>query len=306
MSVTSYNEMEGSRKATQTADAITATRLYKVITNSMATSEYDVLTYTDTPSVGDVYGANALMRVQSVDATQVTGEPLHWTVTVVFSTSVPEDKDEVDPDPTRRPPEVSINQIKSTEPVLTVPDYFDISADVDIVLQNSAGVSYDPPIEREITDMAISVVQNYADFHPNDILGYRGAVNSATWEGFAPGLCRIVNVGYDRATENGITFWKRSIEIHVREQPDNYAWNSPVGTYIYPWQVIRVNEGTQQLNAASGTSYILCTTADGGPVSEPVGLDVDGLQLSFGSDPSLLRWNVYPKKDFAGLDIRLT
>jgi len=300
------NQLGGTRKIVQTADAITATRVYQCLTtDAVNDTEYDVLNASGSVKVGDFYGPNTFLRVQSVNVSQASGNPLQWFITVTFSTAVPEDSDQTTDKPVDRPPDVSISQISQTEPIKVLPDFLTLNGGVEILTQNSAGVTYDPPIEREVVDMSIVVTQNFADFHPSDIDGYRGAVNSATWETFEPGMARIVNIAYERTTENGITFWKRTIEIHVREKPSNYAWNTPTGTYIYPWQVIRNNEGILQL-ALEGTVREPILLASGLMVPEPVGLTAAGVEQAPGDVPTLLRWNVYPVKDFADLDIRLT
>ncbi len=306
MSVGAWAEIPGSRKITQNADAIVATRFYQSLTTDAVTdTEYEVLNGSGAVKIGDFYGPNTFLRVQSINAAQETGNPLKWIITVVFSTSVPEDKDEIGDDPTDRKPETSIAQISQLEPIAVLPDFLTLNGGDEISTENTAGVTYDPPIEREVVDMSIVVTQNFADFHPSDILGYRGAVNNQVWETFDKGLARIINIAYDKTTENGVTFWKRTVEIHVREKPDNYAWNSPSGTYIYPWQVIRKNEGMQQLDS-EGTDWEPIVFATGTHIAEPVGLNLAGRVQTPTEDPILLRWNVYPVKDFNDLNIRLT
>lgn len=301
MAVTDVDEISGSRQSRQDANSTTATRQYRVLTDSFATTEYTVLTNASVPSIGEAFPDNSFLSVESKAAVQVTNEPKNWIVTVNYSTSVPEDKDEIIPDPPARPPEVSITQIKSTEPVHIITDFFNrTGGDTNIVLQNSAGVSYDPPIERDVIDLAINVVQNLEDFNPDDVLGFRGAVNSEVWETFDRGTARIVNIGYVRVTENGVTYWKRSIEIHVREKTDDYTWDT-----IYPWQILRKNEGVQQVNV-QGTTPEPVFLADNGLLLEPIGLDDNGRQQDISTTPTFKRIDPYPKRDFADLDIRLT
>jgi hypothetical protein len=302
-------QLAGSRKITQTADSITATWHYQSLTTDPVNdTESDVLTASGSVKVGDFYGPNTFLKVLSVSVSQASGNPLQWFITVVFSTSVPEDSDEVGDDPTDRPPGLSVVQTNQVEPVKVLPDFFDINSGNEILTQNTAGVTYDPPIEREVVDMSIVVTQNFEDFRPADILGFKGAVNSEPWEGFDRGLARIANIAFQELTENGVTFWQRTVEIHVRDKPDNYVWDTVTPEYIYPWQVIRNNEGVQQLTSEGSDREPIIFgggSADGFPVLEPVGLSDVGRVLNPGETPTLLRWNVYPRKDFAALDLRL-
>jgi hypothetical protein len=247
------------------------------------------------------------MKVKTVGVAQVPGNPLQWFITVEFSTSVPEDNDELSDDPINRPPGVSIVQISQNEPVKVLPDFFSINGGLEIVTENSAGVTYDPPIEREVIDLAIVVVQNFEDFRPADLTEFNGAVNSEEWEGFDRGLARIINIGFQELTENGVTFFQRTVEIHTRPKQDNtdlYKWNDPPGNYIYPWQVIRVNEGIQQLDT-EGVESELIFVKDGLQAVEPIGLTATGQAQNNSAVKTVKRYNVYPRKDFADLDIRL-
>lgn len=299
MSVTSWDEQEGARRAVKTANTVTVTRVYKVITSAFTDTEYDVLTYSSAPAIGDTYPDNSFLRVKSVRAQQAAATPSLWMVTVEYSTSVPENKDEVFADPTDRPPKVSIRGIRQSYPAKVIPDYFNRIGGGNIVMENSAGVPYDPPVMRESTDMAIVVVQNFRSFHPKQLVGYPGAVNSEVWETFDKGQCRIVSLDYDRVTENGRTFWHRTIEIHVREKTDDYSWDS-----IYPWQELRENVGIQQLDT-NGEYVEPIYSSDGLQLFEQVHLDGDGRYIKYNVDPTFKRLDLYPKKNFADLSIRL-
>lgn len=295
-------QLGGTRKVVQTADATVATRFYQSLTTDPVNdTEYDVLKASGSVKVGDFYGPNTFLRVQSVTVSQSAGNPLQWFITVVFSTRVPEDSDEIIPDPIARPPEFEVVQIKSTEPMKVIPDFFNRDGGNPIVPRNSAGVPYDPPIEREITDFAIRVVQNFKEFEPNDITGFTGVVNSEVWETFDRGQCRIANIGYVRLTQNGITYWERSVEIHVRAKTDDYSWDT-----IYPWQVLRENVGVQQMDIKNEeVEPIPYAGFPGVHVREYVGLTLLGRAQPKSAQPTFERWDVYDKKDFAVLDIRL-
>lgn len=302
MAAGAWTEIPSTRGIVQNADSITATRFYQSLADSQSDNENDVLNASGSVKVGDFYGPNTFLRVESVSVSQVSGNPLQWFITVVFSTRVPEDSDEIVPDPVARLPVFSAVSIKSKEPVKVIPDFFNRTSDDFIVPRNSAGVPYDPPIERQITDLAITVTQNFRDGNLLQISEFTGTVNNKKWEVFDRGQCRIINIEVVRVTENGVTFFKRTIEIHVREKTVDYNWDT-----IYPWQVLIENSGVQQMDAQNDeVEPIPYANLPDVLVVEPVGLTLLGRAQKKSVEPTFERWDVYDQKDFADLDIRLT
>ncbi len=211
-------------------------------------------------------------------------------VTASYSTNSPEDGDEVLENPLDRPSSVAVGTIKSSWPT-----------EVDIngnAIENTAGKPFFPRSELEVNDLVITVEHNVAVFNGPEMNEFTGAVNSDEWYGFDPGQVRVADISYVFAIENGYSFWKRAIEVHLRKKTSDYAYPT-----IYPWQEIRPSKGLMEKNAEGKQALIL--DSDGNPISEPVFLDSTGKAI----DPPdttkivLIRTELYPLKSFATLNL---
>ncbi len=293
MAVVSVTQKSEGRVYQHDGDSRTATRLFVGKTDSNTTTEKQLMDHADTPNVGDLYPSDQFLRVVDVSAAQAGG-PRGWEITVNYSTEAPAEGDETNINPLLRPPQVSLAVAVSMEPVNQLDDGTTIT-----VLANSAGIPYDPPLEREVNDMVISVTQNVSTFVPAFLRDYRGSVNSVEWETFNPGTCRIINLTYDRVDDADQTYWRRNVEIHVRADGKDYSYPTN-----YPWQKVKLNAGYQQYTTV-GNAYEAITDDNGAQVTEPVYLDAAGRELLIGESPTYKRYDFYPFKDFSDLNIVL-
>jgi hypothetical protein len=160
-----------------------------------------------------------------------------------------------------------------------------------MALQNSAGVAFDPPIEDDIPIKVIRISKNvpfYDDFAFNL---YQGAVNSDNViinkpdyrfkTQFGPYFGKIVQLGATFGVENGIKYFRQTLEI----------WVNPLG-----WRRSILDRGTDQRAAEGDTNadggiispsdinpgdafHRKILGADGAPIVAPVNLDGNGKPL---------------------------
>lgn len=126
---------------------------------------------------------------------------------------------------------------------------------------NSAGDYYDPPVEREVAKVTLTVNRNEASPNPAVLLALTNVVNLTAWNGFPPKTVKfncptMPVVQYCQATSS--FFW-----------PMEYVFDVNFDTWVK--QVL--NRGLRQLDASGNLVPIYI---NGQPLSDPVFLDEDG------------------------------
>lgn len=174
---------------------------------------------------------------------------------------------------------------------------------------NSAGDFFDPPPERIITIQVLRITQNLADFNYLFWAKYSNAINSDTWNGFAPGMVLFKPPKARFIAQRGIGYWETNFEFHI-----NYR-----GWFAFRWDA-GVREFIDSDADPSGLKrgYNHMKNTDGSYVTEPVLLNGQGRRLVplgkegnreiidnifKGIGPVLFKFRVQPKLPFGPLGI---
>lgn len=167
-------------------------------------------------------------------------------------------------------------------------------ADGSILITNSAGDPFDPPIEVEEARGTIDITWNVLAFNAKGLSQLTNCVNRVAWYGYPARTLRVkVNEAQQRH-ENGFAFWERHVQLVEKEET---------------WDLDPLDRGTRELIAEGETSeglpenntpdeYGNFLNPDGTPAVEL--LDGNGRRLPPGKPPVYLYYRYFREKDFAG------
>lgn len=182
-----------------------------------------------------------------------------------------------------------------------------------LAITNSSLEPQDPSIEEEYGYKIVRFTTNIAEYDDEFFNQYNDTINDADVTIEEKGLKFRMDIGkhYGKITvgaslnfTNGILYWRRTIELHVR------GWNRPI-----------LDQGTRQLYTAADATKPDGTTLsasdfptgrvsmefpivdeDGMPIDKPRLLDGNGKQLKEGKPPVLLVWRTKEESDFSKID----
>ena len=196
-------------------------------------------------------------------------------------------------DPSAEPPVVTLTSRRSME-------------DIDRTISgkpivNVNGNLFDPPIQREFTDMVLTITRNEANLFPSILAVYRDVLNKESFYGFLPGmvLCRMPEAA--SVNNGGAQYWSVRYTFEIRtELTDGNAWG---------WHKRVLECGYKVRKPGSDPpEYVLALDDEKRPVNEPVLLDVDGYEIP--KDPSgeyvgalWTNFVVYPTVSFGALNL---
>jgi hypothetical protein len=131
------------------------------------------------PYLDDIYPGTAQIRVKSKSPSQVS--PIFWLVEVVYEGPFgPQGSSD---SPLNQRPIVRWGKIESDEPI-----------DEDLAGKAITTVNGEPisGVTKKISDLTLTVTRNYAKIDLAATYEYLHSVNSDTFVGFQPGVCRLV------------------------------------------------------------------------------------------------------------------
>ena len=150
--------------------------------------------------------------------------------------------------------------IRWEQETLVVPMYVN---QYGVPITNSAGQTFDPPIQVDVIIPILIITQNMANFSIQEATAVTGAVSKDFYFG-PPGTAQVVSRSAERAYKNGTDYWRVTTRIRFRQLDGNgdSAW----GTYI-------IDEGTMQLKGGELVPIYI----NGERVTTPVGLNGKGV-----------------------------
>ena len=150
-------------------------------------------------------------------------------------------------------------------------------------------------LEGEKQIEVITYVRNEAVRDSARDRAFRGRVNSLPWNGAAAGTLKMRRIASQKQFRNRIPFYRYTYEIAYNEDG---------------WQPTLANLGKFQIRPVSGgggaTEYVPCFDDDNNPVSDPVPLTAEGLQIPHADLPGAankLEFTTIPEADFAALGL---
>lgn len=293
MSVVSVTEIDSERnserrqtKPTPPEYEYRATRIFHVLMSDVTDTPIMAEQASEIPALGSAYPNDDTRRVQSVIARPSGVNRLLYVVTVDYSSRATDGANAID-NPLAQPSEIAWSGEQGSEP-----RYQDGNG---VAITNSAGESFDPPPQFEVADPVLTVAWNVANIDPVELVRYMNAVNSDDFFGPA-GQARIVDFSASKATQNNVTYWRKSIKIVFRE---NYA-NGNSG-----WTRNILDEGfNENIPAtASNAGGLIPIKFKGENVSKPAMLDGSGRKLAVGASPIFRFVQPFKTLPFAALNL---
>lgn len=269
-----FNIVDGTR---------TATRIYRVITDSLTDDAEVAIAAAGVAAIGSPYrvGSNALC----VGKHATRGEDqFTYEVTADYS-SKQESQDLSIENPLARPTKYNYGGSNVSEP------FFRDTDDKPVV--NAAGEDFADLPQRNRAEGTITITRNEATYNDVAMEGYKNKLNSAavTINGvsYATGTLRMDTIGASGPNvENDITYWEVSYEV---------AKN------IDGWNLKLENRGLNELDFGSGTLSPI-PDKNGDPVVLPYPLDAGGAAAATPTTaPTQITFKPYKSTSYAGLSL---
>lgn len=115
-----------------------------------------------------------------------------------------------------------------------------------VVVKNSAGFPFDPPMVVDESRELLRIVRNEATFNEAYAKLWRKKLNQNTFAGYDPLSVRINTIEATRNLSNGILYWQVTYELEFREFPDAFVMYPYDLGYMGPDYVQFVNPKTGQ------------------------------------------------------------
>lgn len=211
--------------------------------------------------------------VKSLDAKQSADSPFLWTVSVVYSTRISEERRQ-EMDPRDRPPVYKKRSQRATR----AREYDDDG----LPLVNSAALPFDPSYESEDSNSLLTIMRYEADFDDARDEDYTDSVNSTVWRNGLPGTWKCLSIDCDEAFERN-TYCVQTVYsfLYKRSGWTGYHSKDLLGndTVILPSKTRILDRGkVERLNGK--IQWIYDTRAH--PIPDPICLDGRGLRLDSG------------------------
>lgn len=185
--------------------------VYLVQTSDPHVSHHAVMTATGIPQRGTAHPEDSGAKVKTIDAEVDNDDGLKWLVSVTWQSPTLE----IETSPILEPPEISYGFAQ-----------FSRVADKDIddnPIVNSAGETFDPPLEQDDSRAVVLIKRNEASFYFARAIAYQDAVNTDAYSGAEPGTLKIARITADRKVHSVFgVYYEVTYEIHYR--PD--GWKS--------------------------------------------------------------------------------
>ncbi len=221
-----------------------------------------------------------------------------WTISATYSSSSRDGDSaggdgEIDPDPTKRPAEITASGSFAPEPLIREAD--------GKVVTNTLGQPLPFSVSIERTHVILDVRKNFALFPAEDIFQYMGKINSLEFLGFPAFHVRCSGVsGGNYEYENGIPFLPMRFQFDVKTDP----WN-PI--YLPNLSTAPLNDSLVESSARRWDFQNQAFVEE--PLGAPVYLRDDGRQHRPGVDSDsdkLVEVTAYETIDFNQLNLGIT
>lgn len=283
MGVASVSEIPGGRSHEEDDQGRrVCRRTLEVRTDSLETREAAILRHPSVPRLWTQYvtpsEVDLGLRLRSRRVTE-TEDYCRWLVELEYSSDTAPESDPNDPlsVPTRirygtARVAVALEKDRDDAPIL-----------------NSAGDPFDPPPETEELHDTLTIVRNEVGYDPIAKAGYKNRLNEHAFFGFAAEEVRCMDVtGEDLEGHPG--YYRVTYEFERREG----GWR---------FRPLSLGFRAYDAPADAGGTKRLVVDANGRPVTEPVLLASNGLELGPLASPHFMTYDVYRVADFGALNL---
>lgn len=279
MSVDTVNEDFMGRGGHEDQKTSTYTRVFNVLMTAKTTSDVPlILAHASIPNIYDAMPGDPKSHCLSVDPkVDPSSDGLHWIVTCEYGREdlggkVPAAVD----DPTDLPPKIGYGFVTYNEVArgaYSVSTPVDTEGNPSLVIENSAGMPFDPPVMEEKSNLLITIQRNEEDgllFDHNLVLDYKDTINNA-YEVIAGIIIptyagKMRDIRIDKAwMANGDIYWDVTYQIEVIRRN---------------WERRVLDAGFYTKDSAGNHTEI--QDENGKPLTQPVKLDGAGGKLAEG------------------------
>jgi len=278
--------------------AYTRKRYFQVVLDDPATDHSEIFEHVSIPKLFEPHPEDEGVICKSVTPEQRDDDESYIVDVVAeyddeYSGSEEEDEeDEELNNPLNRPVQVSLSFNEHDEIVVR-----DING---TPVRNSVKDPFDPPLTRKAGSLRFSMTKNFGSLNLPFLQSYKNAINSDTWNGFAPGVVRIANITGSKQVEaqrisgvtTKVTFWQLTFEFELAETGFGRD-----GT----WKAYVLDAGYRLYNDIDSV-YVNIVGKDGLPISTPHLLNGSGGKAA-PTAPHFLEFDIYRSLPFAALGL---
>lgn len=200
----------------------------------------------------------------------------------------------------------------TTQGPTTGPNFFQL--DALRAITNSAGVPFDPPVERDQAIVILRITKNFFQSNATNAGGFINCVNNDFFVinkprynfryAVAPYCAKIKQYSSVFAVDNGIPYWRETVEVHL----NNETWRKfllDIGFHRRVAYGDLDDTGTIIRGEAlqpTWVPYTPITAKDGSALTAPVPLNGNGQQLILGRPHVYLVYSIDNEIPFSGFN----
>lgn len=329
-SATKLFEGESATRGENTQDYAPS---YLVEVDDAETTLTQILAASGLPSVGGIYSVGGRIVIcKAVAPVRMPGTRLLWRVDVRYETADNQKADgqklttggDLSDNPDQWMPQFEIDSVPAMQPIeravflgtsdagsedfanlgnTTLGGLIPNGSAQATALINSAGTTFDPPLEQEEYWPVLRITSYSPGFNSTLAAEYENSINSDPWTFTRPGYTRTfgryqtrlgpikARLGFHRKQDGtGLYFYTVSYELYV----------NPLG-----WIQRVIDRGFERKDTRSTTTGQVKRTRikdpDNSPIAEPHLLDGSGQPLSPGGSPVVLHYRTLKIKDYNNL-----
>ena len=268
-------------------------RAFQVVTDDVSDDDVTVLAAALLPALYSYHPNDSSILCMQKTAERITANSrLQWKVVCTYF--IPEGGPDIAGDPWDLPPQISFKAVGYDRAVDKAYQVGDFRGAQSLAIENSATMSFDPPVMQEEFNLMISIERNEegAAFDPEDLYTYQATMNKflitvagiliTPWVGF------MQDIRATKAwTTDGTVYWKTGYDIVV----DHATHEKQI-----------LDQGYYEADAA-GPLPDPIKDAKGNDMHEPSKLDGAGKVLAFGLPAVFLPFPTYWAQDWAPLGL---
>ena len=284
---------------TITDETRSASRIWRVLSDTANPTETDVLNANGLPGLGTSHPNNFHLRVTSRSVEQIA--PTGFLVTLDYT--MPDDGADSggggDDNPLAKPTDLAFATVLRDEPM-------DADA-TDRPVATVNGEPFDPPITAAVDDVQVTISKNFATFDLATMMKFQNKVNADQWAGLEPWTARVTGISGNeiRGAVNEVLYYRVSVVVQIRDtrdpQDNVVGWRRRV-----VHQGFRVWTGGFDDDGNLEIVHAKTTATEDTPaetVIEPVYLGSDGQQLAKGAPLDFLLFEPYKTANFNDMNL---
>ena len=246
------------------------------------------------PREGAVHPGSLLSVLRSVTLTALS--PIYYEGTLNYeAVRRPQDQTDENQNPWDQPASFKFSSVTSDLPI-------DSDYDGNPIV-NPGTCETVSGVTAPISDLLITITRNFQTLTPTAIANFSNKINSDTFLGFAPGLCKTGDITADPSIHNGVTYYSVVVPVMVRAiyggvVPERAWWFRRILKGYY-----EIIDGPDDAQGNPTMMKVRACDDEDQPTTVRVLLDAQGRRLAPGAPPVYIETRRHGTIAFNGLGL---